>query len=289
MLAQAVAAAMRALGISFVGTDRELDIGDAAAVRAFAAQHTDFTHVINCAAYTQVDLCETETATATRVNVEGPANIAAAAQGLRATALHVSTDYVFAGDGAEPYREADPTGPQSAYGKTKLAGEQQFLAALSQTPGYVVRTSWLFGHGGKNFVSTMLRLMRERDAFGVVADQVGRPTFCDDLAAALLRVGGLTGPAAPAGIYHFANAGVVSWHGFAEAIAATARQYGEALRCQRIDPLTTAQYPLPARRPAYSVLSTDKLTQATGMVPRAWQAALSAYLTTSLHAGTAST
>lgn len=283
MLAQAVARALDAAQTAYVGTDAEVDITDATRVHAFAAD-TQITHLINCAAYTNVDACETHEALATQVNGVGPANLGSTAARLGATALHISTDYVFDGSATAPYTEDAPTAPMSAYGRSKLVGEQGFLRAMAtadpSAAGYVVRTAWLFGRGGKNFVSTMLRLMQERDALGVVADQVGRPTYCDDLAAAIVQLcGAVPGRrAAAGGVYHFANTGETSWHGFAEAILHAGRAAGIALRCQDVRPLSTAEYPLPARRPAYSVLSTDKITRALGAPPRPWQTCLGDYM-----------
>jgi dTDP-4-dehydrorhamnose reductase len=259
---------LAARGLAHVGTDREVDLGDASAVEAFAAAEP-FTHVINCAAYTQVDQCESHEAEARRANADGPAHLARAARARDAIAVHVSTDYVFDGTEREPYPEDHPTGPVSAYGRTKLEGEQRFLAELPSS-GYVVRTSWLFGPGGPNFVATMLRLFRERPEVRVVDDQVGRPTYAPDLAAALVA---LIERRPRTGIYHFANAGHVSWFGLASAIrdeaAARGHRFDVALR-----PITTAEYPTAARRPAWSVLATAKLEAVLGTAPRPWREAL---------------
>jgi len=270
MLGREVCAALADRELDFIGTDRELDITSQAAVDTFA-EREPFTHLINCAAYTGVDACEAHEEEAAHVNADGPAHLARAASRCGAIAVHVSTDYVFPGDKGSPYVEDDATGPINAYGRTKLAGEQRFLAALPA--GYVVRTSWLFGDG-PNFVATMLRLFAEKPSVNVVGDQVGRPTYAPDLAEAIVTVATLQ---PPAGIYQFANAGHVSWYQFAAAIHADAAARGRTVTAT-LGEITTAQYPTPARRPAYSVLSTSKLERAIGITPRPWREALVAYL-----------
>ncbi|MCE9577253.1 MAG: dTDP-4-dehydrorhamnose reductase [Deltaproteobacteria bacterium] len=274
MLGQEVVAILRERGVAHVATDRELDIGDAAAVDAFAADHL-FTHVINCAAYTAVDACETHEPLAAHINALGPANLARVARERGAIAVHVSTDYVFDGQGAAPYREDDPTGPENAYGRTKLAGEERFLAAAGER-GYVVRTSWLFGPGGPNFVATMLRLLRANPEVRVVHDQTGRPTYAPDLALALVDLA-LAAPAVASGVYHFANAGAVTWFELASAARELAIARGLPI-VGALTPITTAEYPTPARRPRWSVLATDKITAALGRAPRPWADGLAAYL-----------
>jgi len=189
---------------------------------------------------------------------------------------------VFAGDATTPYREQDPVAPRTAYGKTKLEGEQR---ALSSHPegSFVLRTSWLFGENGPNFVRTMVNLMRERETLKVVQDQLGRPTYTRDLAAAALDLLGLAQPRAAApGVYHFANAGEVSWHGFTLGIRAACERLEQALRVREILPVTTAEFPRPAPRPAYSVLDTSRIERALGRAPRSWQTALEHYLAAEL-------
>lgn len=278
MLGQAVQAALAARGIAHVATDAELDIGDLGAVETFAAREP-FTHVINCAAYTRVDACETHEAEARRANAEGPANLARVARARGATAITVSTDYVFDGAAHAPYRESDPPAPVSAYGRTKLEGEQRLLAELAEhgeteAAGYVVRTSWLFGRGGPSFVATMLRLFAERPEVRVVDDQLGRPTYAPDLAEALIA---LAQRRPAAGIYHFANAGQVSWYGLAVAVRDEAAARGTRFPVT-LTPITTADYPTPARRPAWSVLATDKIERVLGSAPRPWREGLVDYL-----------
>jgi dTDP-4-dehydrorhamnose reductase len=268
--------------------------------------------IVNCAAFTNVDGCETQEELATRVNGAGPGYLAAAAQAVGAVLVHISTDYVFAGDKGTPYLETDPTRPLSAYGRSKLVGEQAIVAS-GLTRYFILRTSWLYGPGGKNFVETMLRLAAERDELRVVADQIGSPTYTGDLAVAiynllkavtrddeavtrhaLLVTGSASEPPVTRhpspilnhpspvtdlfGLYHFSNQGETSWYGFAAEIISQARQQGELLRATRVVPIATSDYPLPAPRPAYSVFSKEKYLAATGAIIPDWRESLAFYL-----------
>lgn len=262
MLGREVVKALAACAIDVVGTGREVDITNAKVVDDFIGP---FSHVINCAAYTSVDACETHEADAMRVNADGPANLAHAA-GDR-ICVHVSTDYVFPGTSTAPYEPEDLPGPINAYGRTKLAGEARFHA----TNAYIVRTSWLFGNGA-NFVATMLRLFGERDEVKVVDDQRGRPTYAPDFAAALVELA-LRHPAA--GIYHFANAEPTTWYQLAIATRDEARARGR--RVANVVPIATRDRPTSVQRPAFSVLSTTKIERAIGYKPRPWREALAAY------------
>lgn len=282
MLARAVRERLQEASIESVETDLELNITDADAVRAHLASG-QFTHIVNCAAYTRVDDAEKDEATAQRVNADGPGILADAAAQTGVSLVHFSTDYVFDGKGQRPYLETDPCNPQGAYARTKLSGEQKVMASLASDGKrgvYIIRTSWLFGEGGNNFVQTMLRLMTINEELRVVHDQVGRPTYTADLAQAALTLAGILGHNGPcaAGIYHFANAGAISWFEFTKGIFAAAQQLGLPIKTSQITPVTTAEFPRPAPRPAYSVLSTDRYQSATGMVPRNWTAALGDYL-----------
>jgi dTDP-4-dehydrorhamnose reductase len=208
--------------------------------------------VLNAAAYTAVDAAETDEETAYAVNASAPALLATACAKVGAQLVHVSTDYVFPGDrvGGPPYDVDDETGPRSAYGRTKLAGELAVREVLPDA-SWVVRTAWVYGATGKNIVKTMARLEAERETVSVVADQTGSPTWSRDLAKGLFA---LAREDAPAGAYHCTNGGETTWHGFTRAVF-------EELGADpdRVRPITTAEYPLPAPRPAYSALS-----------PRAW-------------------
>jgi len=228
--------------------------------------------IINAAAYTAVDKAETELELATAVNATASGILAQAAQKLGAFLIHVSTDYVFDGRQSHPYQETDPTNPLGAYGRSKLAGEQAIQANCNQH--LILRTAWVYGTYGKsNFVKTMLRLGAEREEIRVVADQIGSPTWTGDIANAIV---GLLPQLTPqvAGTYHYTNSGVASWYDFAVAIFEEAQQLGFPLKLQRVTPITTADYPTPAQRPAYSVLSCEKISKALGTPRPHWRLAL---------------
>lgn len=254
------------LGLDVVGLGSgELDITDPDAV---AAAVRPGSVVLNCAAYTAVDAAESDEPAATRVNVDGPRTLAEATARVGARLVHVSTDYVFAGDATVPYEPDAPTGPRTVYGRTKLAGERAVLAA--DPAAVVVRTAWVYTGTGSDFVATMLRLQRERDHVDVVDDQVGSPTFAGDLAAGLLE---LAGRDAVGGVLHATNSGQASWFDLARAVFAAVGADPE-----RVRPCGTAQFPRPAPRPAYSVLSPAAWA-AAGLTPlRPWRAALEAAL-----------
>lgn len=257
----------------FAAARDELDITDRAAVIAAAETfRPDF--IINAAAYTAVDQAEREAAAARAVNTDGTRHLAEAAHTVGAVFLHLSTDYVFDGNADSPYTETDAPAPQSVYGQTKLDGE---TAALSACPkSIILRTSWVFGAHGGNFVKTMLRLGRERDTLGIVADQRGAPTHAGDIAAALITIAGHIQAGRPAdyGLYHFSGSPYVSWHGFAAEIFRRAAAQGILPRSPQLNAIATADYPTPARRPANSCLNTDKIQTAFGIAPSDWQAAL---------------
>lgn len=252
--------------IPFVANDyQQIDITQTDAVSDFVRVQK-ITHIINCAAYTQVDKAESEQKQAYLVNAVGPHNLAIAGRRHGAHLIHFSTDYVFDGRGRTPYVEDYPCSPINAYGMSKWAGEVKVLNEHAQS--CVIRTSWLYGLRGKNFVETMLRLMSEKDVLRIVSDQVGRPTYCQDLAEAALQL------LDEEGIFHFANAFETSWYNFAKEIHKQAVELGYALKVQKIEPITTKEYPTPAQRPAYSTLNTKKIESVLGKPLRPWQDAL---------------
>jgi dTDP-4-dehydrorhamnose reductase len=227
--------------------------------------------VVNAAAYTAVDLAEREREAAFAINARAPQVLAEEAKSCGALLVHYSTDYVFDGTAHDPYDEDAPTGPLNVYGESKLAGEQAIAA--SGAHALVLRTSWVYGLTGKNFLLTIRRLAAERDELRIVADQVGTPNWSRTLAqaTATLVAQGVDRLKERAGLYHLSCAGATTWHGFARAIV------GNAVR-PRVTPITTAEYPTPARRPAYGVLATAKLRAAFGLSLPAWDEDLAACL-----------
>jgi len=277
MLAQAVQKAARDCYQIHTLSRPEIDITEVDAVYSVLGELRPKV-IVNCAAYTNVDGCETDADTAFAVNGDGPKNLASVARKIGATLVHISTDYVFPGNGDTPYRESDATAPRSVYGRSKLAGEEGIVASGLEKY-FIIRTSWLYGAGGKNFVETMVRLGKERDELRVVSDQIGSPTLTSDLADAIFNLLALErrGGIVPYGTYHFSNDGLCSWHGFAEAILAEAKASGEPIVAKRVLPIGTEDYPLPAPRPGYSVLSKDKYCRATGAKVPLWQESLAVY------------
>jgi dTDP-4-dehydrorhamnose reductase len=230
--------------------------------------------VVNAAAYTAVDRAESERDAAFAANRDGAANLAAACRRAEVPLIHLSTDYVFDGESPTPYRENDPVHPLGTYGESKAAGE---AAVRERCPAAtILRTSWVFGLEGASFPRTILRLAREREVLRVVADQHGCPTFADDLADAVIA---LAERGVAPELLHFCGGEPTTWHGFAEAIVSGARAWlgPESLRCQRVEPIATADYPTPARRPRNSVLDTSRI-RALGIPTPSWRPGLAAFL-----------
>jgi dTDP-4-dehydrorhamnose reductase len=258
-----------------VVTGEEVDIVDPVAVAAWWRGSGPFDVVVNCAAYTAVDAAEANVDVATAVNAHGPRVLAAACATSGARLVHVSTDYVFDGSATTPIDEGAPTNPLGVYGQSKLAGEQAVLAHGGAA--LVVRTSWLYAPTHKNFVLTMLKLMAERDALRVVSDQRGRPTSTQTLSSALLRLIDVEA----SGVVHVADATGphgISWHDFAGAIREGALARGLPVKASIVEPIQSSAYPTPAKRPAFSVLSTARYEALTGEVLPEWRARLAAVL-----------
>jgi dTDP-4-dehydrorhamnose reductase len=271
--------ASRPPGVELIACSRgELDLADAEACRAAVQLHRP-DWLLNAGAYTAVDKAESEPELAKAVNAGAPAAFAEALAATGGRLLQVSTDFVFNGAQGSPYRPEQPLDPLGVYGATKATGE----AAALQLPGArVLRTSWVYGPVGQNFCRTMLRLHREREQLGVVADQVGCPTSTLTLAAACWRAIGVgADPAAdPFGprILHWSDAGAASWYDFAVAIGELGVRAGLLERAARVKPLTTADYPTPAQRPSYSLLDCTASRVALGLEPLHWREALAAVL-----------
>jgi dTDP-4-dehydrorhamnose reductase len=265
MLGRDLLIALDGAGEDVVGLARgELDITDGVAVGA-AVRRFGPDVVVNCAAWTAVDDAEAQEDAALAVNGTGPAHVAAACAAAGAGLVQVSTDYVFAGDARRPYAEDAATGPRTAYGRSKLAGEQAVLRLLPGT-GYVVRTAWLYGAGGPNFVRTMMRLERERPTVDGVDDQYGQPTWTADVAGQIVA---LARSQAPAGVYHATSSGETTWFGLAREVFRLA-----GADPGRVRPVTSSAFRRPAPRPAYSVLGHDRWAKA-GIEPIGdWRAAL---------------
>ncbi len=250
--------------------DRQaLDLADADALRR-VVQTVQPQAIVNAAAWTAVDKAETEESAAHAVNATAPGMLAEQARQLGIPLVHYSTDYVFDGSGSQAWRESDTPAPLSAYGRTKLAGEQAIAA--SGCHHLILRTSWVYGLHGANFLKTMLKIGRERDSLRVIGDQYGVPTWTRhlaDLTAVLLARREL-----PQGVYHAAAAGETTWHGYAEALFAEAVTLGLLARAPAVARITTAEYPLPAPRPANSRLDCSRLRQDTGLQLPDWHTGL---------------
>lgn len=244
----------------------EVDIADAAQVNAAIRRYKPDV-VVNAAAYTNVDQAEDDYETALRANAQGPAVLAAACHAADMPLVHVSTDYVFDGTKPEPYVETDAIAPIGAYGRSKAEGEAAVRAAAAKH--LIIRTAWVYGEFGKNFLKTVVRLASERDELRIVADQHGCPTSTAGLASAILSIAPrLQSENTPWGTYHFSGTGVTSWHGFAEWIVAAQARHTN--RKPKVVPITTADYPTRATRPANSALDCSLFQRAFGITPEAW-------------------
>jgi dTDP-4-dehydrorhamnose reductase len=270
-VAQAVAASVPADHSVIVKNRQDLDITDEAALMAVVAA-IEPEWIINGAAYTAVDKAESEPGPARAINDAAVGSMARAAALHGARLLHLSTDFVFDGQSNRAYLPTDPTNPRSVYARTKLGGERQ---ALAQGSAIVLRTAWVYASSGRNFVLTMLRLMREKPEIRVVADQIGTPTWATGIAHAIW---GLVGASASPGVYHWTDLGVATWYDFAVAIQDEALSRGLLNRPIPILPIATAEYPTPAMRPAFSVLNTESTRALIKIPAHHWRHQLRAML-----------
>lgn len=262
---------LQGLGTIHAPLRNQLDLGNPDALReAVRALHP--TLIVNPAAYTAVDKAESEADAAYAINATAAGVLAEEAKKLGIPLIHYSTDYVYTGDGTAPWLETSPTGPTNVYGASKLAGEEAIRASGCQH--LILRTSWVYGARGKNFLLTMLRFGREREAMNIVADQIGAPTWCRTIADLTAHiVASKPDWASVSGAYHLCNSGETSWHGFAEAIFALAKARGEKVPAT-LAGIPTEAYPTPAKRPKNSRMSLDKLRDTFGLVPPSWDEAL---------------
>jgi dTDP-4-dehydrorhamnose reductase len=250
----------------------DLDITDKAQVKYWLEKFQP-SLVVNAAAYTNVDKAETEQNLAFAVNRDGPANLAEACAKFEIPLIHISTDFIFDGKKSSPYIESDPVSPLSIYGKSKQEGENEVRSRLKKH--IILRTAWLYGVHGQNFVKTMLRLGREKQVISVVADQFGSPTSAADLAAAILNIISRIkyNPDITWGTYHYCSQGITTWHGFTEEILSLARQY-ISIKTKDVKPISTAEYPTKATRPCFSALDCGLIKKNFGINIKPWQDSL---------------
>jgi dTDP-4-dehydrorhamnose reductase len=302
MLGSELALQLTQADIPWAGTGEEVDITNPQALENFfnstetasylsshntenLADNGKIRWIINCAAYTAVEKSENDTEQAYAINSDGPANIARVARAHGAKLIHISTDYVFDGTANIPYTENFPRTPLGVYGRTKSEGEDNVAKGMTQY--YIIRTSWLYGFEGRNFVYTMTNLMNTHDSVKVVNDQKGSPTFCGDIASVILRfiekADSATSffgknSAAPYGTYNFTNEGITTWYEFAKMIYQYGQKYGRVTHNCDIQPCTTAEYPSKAVRPAYSVLSKNKIEKELHIKIPSWESSLERFI-----------
>ena len=278
MLGTEIARQLSENKIEFVGTDIDVDITNLQALAAFV-QSKQISYIINCSAYTAVDKAESDADFAKKLNEDGPRNIANLAKQIQAKMIHISTDYVFDGSGSSPYTEDMPIAPIGVYGKTKAAGEEAVRQNL--TEHYIIRTAWLYGWAGKNFVYTMIKAMNTHDAVKVVSDQKGTPTFAGDLADVIIKI--IKKDNVPYGTYHCTDLGEITWWDFTNEIKKQGVELGLVTNKDCVvNSCTTDEYPTPAKRPAYSVLCKDKIQKALGITLPFWKDSLSVFLKSNL-------
>ena len=274
MLGTEVEKLLKEKGLPHLSTVIKVDITDLKSLRTFTSDRGNIDCIINCSGYTAVDKAEDEPETAFRINAGGTQNIVETAKSLNAALIHISTDYVFNGEKESAYLENDPADPIGVYGKSKLKGDQCIQSSM--TNYYIIRTAWLFGKQGNNFVNTMLKLFEKREEVKVVSDQWGSPTYAPDLAEVILKV--IENRDKHYGVYNFTNEGRTNWHAVAGEIYKLAREKGIIQNEVNIIPISTEEFPTRARRPRNSYLSKEKIKRNLGITIRSWQDALQEYI-----------
>ena len=273
MLGSKVLYFLKKQGLPSIQSDIEVDITSSKILLKFV-ENRNFDWIINCSGYTAVDRAEDEKDLVDQINAEGTLNIANMAKFSKAKLIHISTDYVFDGNKKTPYVENDPTNPIGVYGASKLEGDTNLMSTLDRY--FIVRTSWLYGENGKNFVSSMLKYFTERDQLNIVNDQHGCPTYTEDLAQFILRI--ISMESEDYGIYHFSNENETTWYKFALKIYEYAKKYHLVDKQVEISPITTDQYPTKATRPKYTVFSKKKTKTVFNVEIRSWEEALEEYI-----------
>lgn len=273
MLGTDVEILLKKEGLDYIATDQEIDITNVDELQRFA-QSKPITWIVNCAAYTAVDKAEDEPELAFKINAEGPENIAEIAKQKSAKLIHISTDYVFDGTKEDAYTETDPPNPLGVYGASKLLGESNIKKIFNEY--FILRTAWLYGKHGNNFVYTMMRLFKERDEIRVVGDQFGAPTYAPDLAQAIIKIIQINSETY--GIYHFTSEGKTTWYDFACQIYNTSKQQGILTKDTALLKITTDQYPTKAKRPQNSYLSKEKIQKVFNVDVQPWQHGLNDFL-----------
>lgn len=279
MLGTEIARQLKNRNIDYIGTDIDVDITKLEVLEDFANKNPKIDWIINCSAYTAVDKAEDDKDFANLLNNIGPKNISSVAKKINAKMIHISTDYVFDGTGNIPYTEDMDVKPIGVYGQTKADGEKSVIDSGCEY--YIFRTAWLYGYDGKNFVYTMLKLMESKQELSVVSDQKGTPTFAGDLANCVIKT--ITSKnQIPCGIYHCTDLGEITWYDFACEIYKQGKATGKLSNECKINPCSTDEFPTKAKRPAYSVLSKEKIQQALGITLPTWNESLSVFMNSSL-------
>lgn len=278
MLGTEIARQLTENKMDFIGTDIDVDITNPQALADFA-RGKNISYIINCSAYTAVDKAESDADFAKKLNEDGPRNIANLANQIHAVMIHISTDYVFDGTGTSPYTEDMPIAPIGVYGKTKADGEAAVRQSLKEH--YIIRTAWLYGWAGRNFVYTMIKAMNTHDSVKVVNDQKGSPTFAGDLADVIIKL--INKQTVPYGTYHCTDLGEITWWDFTNEIKKQGIETGLITNKDCVvNPCTTDEYPTPAKRPAYSVLCKDKIQNALGITLPDWKESLKKFIDSDL-------